>query len=79
MSKDKKQRKKVMLQEKNAAGWPDNAKHIARSFNSQTYPPEKALLVQYQTDITLGGDETHDPILKPNAFYEDYVQSEDLK
>ena len=69
----------VMLQEKNAAIWPDIAKHIARLFNSQTDPPEKVLLVQYQTDITPGADETHDPIPKPNAFYEDYVQPEDLK
>jgi hypothetical protein len=69
----------VMLQQKNAAIWPDIAKHIARSFNSQTDPPDKVFLIQYQTDITPGADETHDPTLKTTIFYEDYVQAEDLK
>jgi hypothetical protein len=69
----------VMLQEKNAAIWPDVAKHIARSFNSQTDPPEKVLLVQYRADITPGADETHEPTPKPNAFYEDDVRPEDLR
>jgi hypothetical protein len=66
----------VMLQEKNAAIWPDIAKHIARLFNSPTDPPDKVFLIQYQTDITPGADETH---LKTNVFYEDYVQPENLK
>jgi hypothetical protein len=69
----------VILQEKNAAIWPDIAKHIARLFNSQTDPPEKVLLVQYQTDITPGADETHKPTPRELAFYDDYVQPEDLK
>jgi hypothetical protein len=69
----------VMLQPNNAAILPDIAKYIARSFNSQTDPPERVLLVQYQTDITPGADETRVPIPKPFAFYDDYVQPEDLK
>jgi hypothetical protein len=69
----------VMLQPNNAAILPDIAKHIARSFNSQTDPPEKVLLVQYQTDITPGADETHKPTPRELAFYDDYVQPEDLK
>jgi hypothetical protein len=69
----------VILQEKNAAIWPDIAKHIARLFNSQTDPPEKVLLVQYQTDIAPGADETHEPTPKPNDFYEDDIQPEDLR
>jgi hypothetical protein len=69
----------VMLQPNNAAILPDIAKHIARSFNSQTDPPERVLLVQYQTDITLGADETRNPTPKPFAFYDDYVPPGDLK
>jgi hypothetical protein len=69
----------VMLQPNNAAILPDIAKHIARSFNSPTDPPEKVLLVQYQTDITPGADETRKPTPKEFAFYDDYVQPEDLK
>jgi hypothetical protein len=69
----------VMLQPSSAAILPDIAKHIARSFNSPTDPPEKVLLVQYQTDITPGADETRKPTPKEFAFYDDYVQPEDLK
>jgi hypothetical protein len=69
----------VMLQPNNAAILPDIANHIARLFNNQTDPPEKVLLVQYQTDIKPGADETRKPIPKPFAFYDDYVQPEDLK
>jgi hypothetical protein len=69
----------VMLQEKNAAIWPDIAKHIARSFNNQTDPPDKVFLIQYQREITPGADETHEPILKTTILFEDYVQPEDLK
>jgi hypothetical protein len=69
----------VMLQPNNAAMIPDIAKHIARSFNSETDPPERVLLVQYQTDITPGADKTREPTPKPFVFYDDYVQPEDLK
>jgi hypothetical protein len=69
----------VILQQNNAALWPDIAKHIARLFNSQTDPPAKVLLIQYQADITPWADETYDPIPRPNGFYEYYVQPEDLK
>jgi hypothetical protein len=69
----------VMLQPGSAAILPDIAKHIARSFNSPTDPPEKVLMVQYQTDITPGMDKTRAPTPKEFAFYDDYVQPEDLK
>jgi hypothetical protein len=69
----------VMLQPNNATLWPDVARHIARLFNSPADPPAKVLLVQYQADITPGAGETPEAAPKPNAFYEDYVQPEDLK
>ena len=69
----------VMLQPSSAAILPDIAKHIARSFNSPTDPPEKVLMVQYQTDITPGMDKTRAPTPKEFAFYDDYVQPENLK
>ncbi len=69
----------VLLQAGNAAILPDVAKHIARSFKSQTDPPEKVLLVNYQTEITLGADETREPTPKPVVFYDDYIEPEDLK
>jgi hypothetical protein len=69
----------VMLQANNAAILPGIAKHIARTFNGQTSPPQRVLLLQYQTDITLGADESREPVPKPFAFYDYYVQPEDLK
>ena len=67
----------VMQQPNNAAIWPDIARHVARLFNNQADPPAKVLLIQYQTDITPGVDESSTP--KATAFYEDYVQPEELK
>jgi len=69
----------VMLQPNNAAIWPDVAKHIVRMFSSQADLPAKVLLIQYQADITPGADGTPEPTPRPNVFYEDYVQPEDLK
>jgi hypothetical protein len=61
----------------NAALWPDVAKHIARLFNSPAGAPDKVILVQYQSEIPSGN--AREPTPKPNAFYEQYIQPEDLK
>jgi len=67
----------VIQQPGSAALWPDVAKHIARIFNSPDGAPEKVILVQFQSDIPLNNGP--EPTPKPNAFYEDYIQPEDLK
>jgi hypothetical protein len=69
----------VMLQPNNAAIWPDVAKHIARMYNNPDDPPDKVLLLQYQSLIKPGADETYNPTPRSSAFYEDYVRPEDLK
>ena len=69
----------VLPEQKNAALWPDIAKHLAWQFKSQTDPPDKVLLIQFQTDIKPGIDEADAPSPKPNIFYEDYVQPENFK
>jgi len=69
----------VLPQPQNAPLWPDVAKHVARQFNSQTDPPDKVLLIEFQSDIHPGADGTQEPTPRPNVFYDDYVQLGDLQ
>lgn len=57
----------------------DAAKHLARMFNSQTDPPDKIILIQFQAPIKPGLKDAQQPAPQPAIFYEDYVQPEDLK
>jgi hypothetical protein len=63
----------------NAPLWPDVARKIARSFRSQTDPPEKIMLIQFVSDIDPGADESHEPAVTPNVFYDDYLQPGDFE
>jgi hypothetical protein len=67
------------LPEKEEALWPDVAAHVARLFNSQNDPPYKVLLIQFRADIRPGANESSEPVYKPNAFYEGYVEPGDLR
>jgi hypothetical protein len=69
----------VLPQPQNALLWPDVARHLARSQNSQTDPPDKILLIQFQSEIHPGTDESHQPAPNPSVFYDDYVQPGDLQ
>jgi hypothetical protein len=66
----------VLPQPQMAPLWPDVARHVAAQFNSPTDPPEKVLLIQFQSVIRPGA--ATDPAPSPNVFYEDYVQPGEL-
>lgn len=68
-----------ILDQRNEALLPDAANHIARLFNNPLDPPDKVMLIQFQSDIKLWGDDTHEPTPKPNIFYDEYVQAGDLR
>jgi len=59
--------------------WPDVANHIARSFRSQTDPPEKVILIDFQTPIKPEGDSANTPAPTPATFFEKYIDAEDLQ
>jgi hypothetical protein len=69
----------VLPQTQYALLWPDVARHLARSLNNQGDPPDKVMLIQFQSEIHPGVDDSHEPAPKPNIFYDDYLQPGDLK
>src|SRR5271165_3123676 len=69
----------VLPLQQNAPLWPDVARHLARSLNNQADPPDKILLIQFQSDIHAGADGSPDPVPRPNVFYDDYLQPGDLQ
>jgi hypothetical protein len=64
----------VLPQPQNAPLWPDVAAHAATQFNSQSDPPEKVLLIQFESDIRPATDGAPDPAPRPSVFYDDYLQ-----
>ena len=69
----------VLPQTQYAPLWPDVARHLARSLNNQADPPDKVMLIQFQSEIRPGSDDSHQPTPRPNVFYDDYLQPGDLK
>jgi hypothetical protein len=69
----------VLPQTHNAPLWADVARHLARLLNNQADPPDKVMLIQFQSEIRPGVDDSHEPTPKPNVFYDDYLQPGDLK
>jgi len=69
----------VLPQQQNAPLWPDVARHVARQFNSQTDPPDKVVLIEFQSDIHPGAEGSPDPTPRPSVFYEDYLQPGELR
>jgi hypothetical protein len=63
----------VLPQPQFAPLWPDVASHLARSLNNPTDPPDKVLLIEFQSDIHPQGDDSPEPVARPNVFYEDYL------
>jgi hypothetical protein len=64
----------VLPQPQYAPLWPDVAAHAATQFNSQSDPPEKVLLIQFESDIRPATDGAPDPAPRPSVFYDDYLQ-----
>jgi len=69
----------VLPQTQYALLWPDVARHLARSLNNPSDPPDKIMLIQFQSEIRPGVDDSHEPTPRPNVFYDDYLQPGDLK
>ena len=67
----------VLPQQQNAPLWPDVARHLAMQFDSPTDPPDKVLLIEFQSDIHPGAEVS--PAPRPNIFYEDYLQPGELQ
>src|ERR1700761_1887935 len=63
----------VLPQPQFAPLWPDVAAHLARLLNNSADPPDKVLLIEFQSDIHPGSDNTSEPDARPNVFYEDYL------
>jgi hypothetical protein len=63
----------VLPQPQYAALWPGVAGHLARSLNNPADPPDKVLLIEFQSDIHPGADDSPEPAARPNVFYEDYL------
>ncbi len=63
----------VLPQAQLAPLWPDVASHLARSLNNPADPPDKVLLIEFQSDIQPGSNESPEPVARPNVFYEDYL------
>jgi hypothetical protein len=68
-----------MLLEQNAALLPDVVRHIARFYNDPSDPPQKVMLIKFQSDITPGTGDRTEPKPKPSDFYDEYLGPEDLK
>ena len=66
-----------MLREQNALLLPDVVKHIARFYNDPADPPQKVLLIKFQSDITPGSKNEREP--RPSDFYDEYIEPEDLR
>ncbi|MEA2259190.1 MAG: hypothetical protein QOJ51_2015, partial [Acidobacteriaceae bacterium] len=63
----------VLPQPQYAPLWPDVASHLARSLNNPTDPPDKVLLIEFQSDIHPEGDDSPEPVARPNVFYENHL------
>jgi hypothetical protein len=68
----------VLPQPQFAPLWPDVASHVARFFNNPADPPEKIMLIQFQSEIRPDSREP-ESTARPNVFYDDYLQPGDLK
>ena len=67
-------------EDKNAALWPDAARHLARLNNDRSNPPQIVILARYWTDIVPYDDSSDRPAAsRGQIFYEYDVKPEDLK
>lgn len=70
-----------LQEDKNAALWPDAARHLARSnYNDPSNPPQIVILARYWSDIVPHENSSHHPEAElGKIFYEYDVQPQDLK
>jgi hypothetical protein len=65
--------------EQNAAVLPDVVRHIARFYDDPSDPPQKVMLVRYQSDITPGSNDEDENKSKASDFYDEYIEPQDLR
>jgi hypothetical protein len=67
-----------LLQDGTSLLLADVVKHIARFYNDPADPPEKVILLKYETEIRpWSGD--GEPVPPPSVLYEDYIAPADLR
>jgi hypothetical protein len=69
----------TMQLEPNAAVLPDVVRHIARLYNDPSDPPQKVMLIKFQSDITPGSDDLPEPRPRPSDLYDEYLGPGDLR
>jgi hypothetical protein len=57
----------------------DVVNHIARFYNDPNDPPEKVILLKYETQMTPWSDDGNQLEPKPEVLYEDYIEPADLQ
>jgi hypothetical protein len=68
-----------MSLDQNSDALPDVARHIAGFYDDPSDPAQKVMLVRYQSDITPGSDDEHQPRPKASDFYDEYIEPKDLR
>lgn len=68
-----------LLQDRTSLLLADVMKHIARFYNDPNDPPEKIILLKYETQIRPWTEEGNGPTSSPGVLYEDYIDPADLR
>jgi hypothetical protein len=68
-----------MLLDQNADLLPDVVRHIARFYNDPSDPPQKVMLIKFQSDISPGSGDQPEPRPRASDLYDEYLGPEDLK
>ena len=68
-----------LLQDRTTLLLADVVKHIARFYNDPGDPPEKVILLKYETAIRPWTGEGNEPTSSPTVLYEDYIEPADLR
>jgi hypothetical protein len=68
-----------LLEDRNSLLLADVVKHIARFYNDPDDPPEKVILLKYETEIRPWISNGNEPAPPPSVLYEDYIDPADLR
>lgn len=68
-----------LLEDRSSLLLADVSKHIARFYNNPEDPPEKVILLKYESQIRPWTEDGSEPALNPSVLYEDYLEPADLR
>jgi hypothetical protein len=68
-----------LLQDGTSLLLADVVKHIGRLYNDPADPPEKVILLKYETEIRPWSSDGNEPAPSPTVLYEDYIDPADLR